>query len=90
MYLNPSIVTLDNICARPPAPWAAWNHQIHTAGGASGSIIMVVVFVGCLCCCGWTHDVTSSSYIKWYKNNLKMRLMHYFLIHVGMHHTFRG
>jgi hypothetical protein len=24
---------------------------------------------------------------KWYKNNLKMRLTHYFLIHVGVHHT---
>ncbi len=30
----------------------------------SGSITMVVVFVGCLCCCGWTRDVTSSSYVK--------------------------
>jgi hypothetical protein len=37
---------------------------------------MVGVFVGCLCCCGWTRDVTSSLYAKkWYKNNLKMRLM---------------
>jgi hypothetical protein len=36
---------------------------------------MVVVFVGCLCCCGLTRDITSSSYVKkWYKNNLKMRL----------------
>ncbi len=24
---------------------------------------------------------------KWYKNNLKMRLTRYFLIHVGVHHT---
>jgi hypothetical protein len=23
-----------------------------------------VVFVGCLCCCGWTCDVTSSLYVK--------------------------
>jgi hypothetical protein len=51
---------LNNICARPPARQAAWIHQIHAAGGASGSITMVVVFVGCLCCCGWTRDVTSS------------------------------
>jgi hypothetical protein len=42
----------------------AWNHQIHTGGGASGSITMVVVFVGCLCCCGWNRDVTSSLYVK--------------------------
>jgi hypothetical protein len=53
-----------------------WIHQIHAAGGVSGSITMVVLFVGCLCCCGWTRDITSSSYLKkWYKNNLKMRLM---------------
>jgi hypothetical protein len=24
----------------------------------------VVVFVGCLCCCGWTHDITSSWYVR--------------------------
>jgi hypothetical protein len=34
------------------------------AGGASGSTTMVVVFVGCLCCCGLTHDITSSLYVK--------------------------
>jgi hypothetical protein len=22
------------------------------------------VFVGCLCCCGWTRDITSSLYVK--------------------------
>ncbi len=49
---------------------------------------MVLVFVGCLCCCGWTRDVTSSLYVKnGTKNNLKMRLTRYFLIHVGVHHT---
>jgi hypothetical protein len=42
----------------------AWIHQIHAAGGVSGSITMVVVFVGCLCCCGWTCDVMCSSYVK--------------------------
>jgi hypothetical protein len=55
---------LKNECARPPATRAAWYHQIHAAGGASSSITMVVVFVGCLCCCGWTHDVTRPSYVK--------------------------
>ncbi len=89
IYLNPLIATLDNICARPPAPRVAWNHWIHAAGGVSGSITMVVVFVGCLCCCGWTCDVMSSLYVKnGTKNNLKTRLTHYFLIHVGMHHTY--
>jgi hypothetical protein len=28
----------------------AWIHQIHAAGGPSGSTTTVVVFVGCLCC----------------------------------------
>jgi hypothetical protein len=41
-----------------------WIHQFHTAAGASSSITMMVVFVGCLFCCGWTHDVASSSYEK--------------------------
>jgi hypothetical protein len=36
----------------------------HAAGGVSGSITMVVVFVVCLCCCGLTRDVTSSLYEK--------------------------
>ena len=31
--------------ARPPTPQAAWVHQIHAAGGASGSTTMVMVFV---------------------------------------------
>jgi hypothetical protein len=61
----------DKIRARPPARQAAWIHQIHAAGGASGSITMVVVFVGCLRCCGWTCDVTSSLYVK---NGIKITL----------------
>jgi hypothetical protein len=52
------------MCARLPTHQAVWIHQIHAVGGASGSITVVVVFVGCLCCCGMTHDVTSSSYVK--------------------------
>jgi hypothetical protein len=55
---------LKNEWARPPTTWAAWYHQIHAAEGASGSITMVVVFVGYLCCCGWTRDVTRPSYVK--------------------------
>jgi hypothetical protein len=45
-------------------PLGGMDHRIHAAGGASGSITMVVVFVGCLCCCGWTRDVMSSLYVK--------------------------
>ncbi len=47
--LNPSTVTLENICARQHATRTAWIHQTHAAGGASSSITMVVVLVGCLC-----------------------------------------
>jgi hypothetical protein len=61
---NPLTAALERTCARPPAPWVAWYNQIHAAGGASGSITMVVVFVGCLCCCGLTHDITRPSYVK--------------------------
>jgi hypothetical protein len=32
-------------CARPPNPQAAWVHQIHADGGASGSNTMVMMFV---------------------------------------------
>ena len=31
--------------AKPPTPQAAWIHQIHAAGGVSGSTTMVMVFV---------------------------------------------
>ncbi len=30
---------------RPPTPRVVWVHQIHAAGGASGSTTMVMVFV---------------------------------------------
>ena len=40
----------------------ATRPRIYSAGVASGSTTMVVMFVFCLCCC------------EWYKNNLKMRL----------------
>jgi len=43
--LNCSTGALEKICGRPPAPLAAWIHQIHTTGGASGSTTMVVLFV---------------------------------------------
>ena len=35
----------ERTCLRPPTPQAAWVHQIHAAGGASGSITIVMVFV---------------------------------------------
>ena len=36
---------LETICGRPPTPSAAWIHQIHAAGVASGSTTMVMLFV---------------------------------------------
>ncbi len=33
----------------------------------------------------WCHELIVCK--KWYKNNLKMRLTRYFLIHVGVHHN---
>jgi hypothetical protein len=44
------IAASEKICARTPAPWAAWIHQIHAAQGVSGSNTMVVVFVVELFC----------------------------------------
>jgi hypothetical protein len=38
-------VASKNECATPPATRTAWYYQIHAAGGACGSITMVVVFV---------------------------------------------
>ncbi len=63
-YQNPSTAALGQTCARLPATRMVWINWIHAAGGANGSITMVVVFVGCLCSCGWTCDVTSSLYVK--------------------------
>ena len=39
------MAALEQTCARPPTPQAAWVHQIHAAGGASGSNTMVMLFV---------------------------------------------
>ena len=40
------MVASKNVCARPPASRAAWNHQIHATGGLVSSTTMVMVFVG--------------------------------------------
>lgn len=36
---------IRKISGRLPAPLAAWIHQIHAVGGASGSTTIVMVFV---------------------------------------------
>jgi len=38
------MAALEQTCARPPTPQAAWVHQIHAAGGVSG-FTTVIVFV---------------------------------------------
>ncbi len=72
---NPLIGASEQTWARPPTTRTVWIHRIHAAGGASGSITMVVVFVGCLWCCGWTRDVTSSLYVKRYERITQGRVM---------------
>jgi hypothetical protein len=76
-------VALDSICARPPAHQAVWIHQIQAAGGAGGSITMVMVFVRLFVL------FVRIFYLKvlvlpYYKVNRR-----YFLIHLGVHHTFK-
>jgi hypothetical protein len=74
IYLNPLIATSDNICARPPAPRVAWNHQrcwrgerLHHHGGAV-CWLFVLLWIDL-----WRHELIICK--KWYKNNLKMRLI---------------
>ena len=49
IYWIASRVASERTCTRPPTPQAAWVHQIHVAGGASGSTTMVMVFGRWLC-----------------------------------------
>jgi hypothetical protein len=56
--------SLGKYMLKAARPLGGMESSIHTAGGASGSINMVVVFVGCFCCCGWTRDVTRPLYVK--------------------------
>ena len=63
---------LDKVMCKAPAPWAAWIHQIHVAGGVDSSTTMVVVFVVCLLCVCVVPCVLSghrhSSYVNNYRN----------------------
>ncbi len=67
-------MALDNICARPPATRVAWIHLIHAAGGASGLITMVVMFVVCLCCVFGPSLITCK---KVQEHNLKAQVKRY-------------
>ena len=54
------MAALEQTCARLPTPQAAWVHQIHAAGGASGSNTMVILFVMLFVLFVWflTHDLS--------------------------------
>ena len=84
---NPLTEAMENECTRLPTTQAAWYHQIHVTGEASGSITMVVMFVGCLCRCGWTCDVTRSSYVKFGTKIIFRYYQRYLVSHIGVHHT---
>jgi hypothetical protein len=64
---------IGKICGRPPAPPAAWIHQIHAAGGVGGSITLVMVFVRSLCflCCFWLVTRQSDSAYLCFRGDTK-------------------
>ncbi len=47
--VNPLVATLEQTCARPPTPQAAWIEQTHIAGGPGGFATMVMMFVNSWC-----------------------------------------
>ena len=50
----------------PPTTQAAWVHQIHAAGGASGSYTMVMCLSCCLCfLCSFWLVTTHQSYLRY-------------------------
>jgi hypothetical protein len=51
-YANSSSAASANALDGLPTHSIVWIHQIHVAGGASGSATMVVVFVPVFVCCG--------------------------------------
>jgi hypothetical protein len=49
---------------------------------------MLVVFVGCLCCCGLTCGIMRPSYVNiGTKITFRYGYQHYFVPHIGLHHT---
>jgi hypothetical protein len=67
----------DGVDSSNPRRWRGeWLH--HHGGGVCWLFVLLWMDL-------WRHKLIVCK--KWYKNNLKMRLTHYFLIHVGMHHT---
>jgi hypothetical protein len=54
-----------------PARWIVWIHQLHVAGGVSGSAIMVAVFLEVVVVL-W--PLANLSYVDFGTKNLKERL----------------
>jgi hypothetical protein len=82
IYLITSTVAQERTCSRPPTPQATWVHQIHAAGGASGSTTMVMVFVRwfvCFCVVfdSWLVSRARPTYV----------LEGHKVSHPGLHHT---
>ncbi len=67
----------DGVDSSNPCRWR--GKRLHHHGGGV-CWLFVLLWMD-----SWHHELIICK--KWYKNNLKMRLMCYFLIHVGVHHT---
>jgi hypothetical protein len=77
--------SLRKICARPPTPPAVWHHQIHAAGGVSGSITMVMVFVRSFVLFVWCHNLLYVD--EYHQITLRWHYGHYLVYHPCVHHT---
>ncbi len=67
------MAALEKSCGRPPAPPAAWIHQIHTAGGANVSTMVMLLSCSCAFCavvcafCALLSSYHLSSYVDKYE-----------------------
>jgi hypothetical protein len=68
---------LDGVDSLNPRRWRG-ERLHHHGGGVCWLFVLLWMDL-------WRHELIVCK--KWYKNNLKMRLTCYFLIHVGVHHT---
>ena len=62
------MVASEKSCGRLPVPPAAWIHHIHTAGGANGSTMMILLSCCCAFCavvCAFC-AVSSGCHLLWY------------------------
>ncbi len=76
-YMRKAARPLGGMESSNPHRWR--GERLHHHGGGVCWLFVLLYFDS------WCHELIVCK--KWYKNNLKMRLTHYFLIHVGVHHT---